>query len=66
MKTKALKSNFCSSDLYMLFKILFPTMATEDLNINVILILHRKRQKVETFFYLNITPAKQETGIIKT
>lgn len=41
-------------------------MATEDLNINVILILHRKRQKVETFFYLNITPAKQETGIIKT
>jgi len=33
-------------------------MGTEALNINVILILHRKRQKVETFLYLSIIPTK--------
>lgn len=60
MKTKALKSNFCSTDLYMLFKILFPTMDTEALNINVTSILHRIRQKVETFLYLNVIPTKLE------
>lgn len=60
MKTKALKSNFSSTDLYMLFKILFPTMDTEALNINVTLILQKIRQKVETFLYLNVIPTKLE------
>lgn len=44
----------------MLFKILFPTMDTEALNINVTLILQKIRQKVETFLYLNVIPTKLE------
>lgn len=50
--------NFCSTDLYMLFKILFPAMDTKASNINMILILHRKIQKVKMLLYLNIIPTK--------
>lgn len=58
MKTKAVKSNFCNTDKDMLFKILFPAMDTKASNINMILTLHRKRQKVKMLLYLNIIPTK--------